>query len=82
MAVRKIHDEGGIVFSPGIFLSRSLCEGFIPGSCLDGQSAAEEGGGGGGSEKGGRVMNERVYIQRKSSPGRASISRERPGQEN
>ena len=24
-------------------------------------------------------MNERVYIQRKSSPGRASISRERPG---
>ena len=32
MVVRKIHHEGGIVFSPGIFLSRAVCRGFIPGS--------------------------------------------------
>lgn len=49
MVVRKIHHEGGIVFSPGIFLSRAVCRDLspallVPSRCLDGQSVGRERG--------------------------------------
>lgn len=63
------------MFSLRGFFSLAVSAGFISGSFSPLVAWTDRAR----AEKVGRVMNEHVYIRGKSLPGRASISRERPG---